>query len=262
MRIQSLVVALVVASFPAAAEAGWTAKLTSKSTGMKAEPQTSNLYFEKGLFRVDADAGTTVVMDLGAGKFTFINHKDKKHASITVDEMIKMRDQTLAQMKTQLPNLPPDVKKQVEAQIAEAEGTPSPDSIPKATGKTQKVNGYDCTVYAWKQGMSSNEACMASKLAVDTKEFAAATSKLSERLNKATGGKAASGMFAMLELGKHGLAVQTKNTMKQGETTIEAVSEMSEIKTAKLEPAKFEVPAGYEAGDLQSVMGGGGAGKR
>lgn len=256
MRKQSLVLAFVVASFPAAAEAGWTAKLTSKSTGTKAEPQISSLYFEKGLFRVDADAGTTVVMDLGAGKFVFINHKDKKHASITVDEMIKMRDQTLAQMKTQLPNLPPEVKKQVEAQIAEAEGAPNPESVPKATGKTQKINGYDCTVYAWKQGPSANEACLSSKLSVDTKEFAAATAKLSERLNKATGGKAASGMFAMLELGKHGLAVQTKSTLKQGENTVETVSEMSDIKAEKVAPAKFEVPAGYEAGDLQSVMSG------
>jgi hypothetical protein len=197
-----------------------------------------------------------VVIDLGGGKFTFINHKDKKHASVTVEELADMRNQMLAQMKQQLPNLPPEVKKQVEAQIAEAEGAPKPEATPKSTGKSLKVNGYDCTVFAWKEGESANEACISSKLVIDVKEFSTATTKLSDRLSKATGGKGGSGMFAMLELGKHGFPVQTKRTIKQGETTIEAVSEISELKTTKLEPAKFEVPKGYEKGDLKSVMQG------
>jgi hypothetical protein len=220
------------------------------------EPQTSTLFFEKGLFRVDPDAGSTVVIDLTAGKFTFINHKEKKHASITVEELIKMRDQTLAQMKAQLPNLPPEVKKQVEAQIAEAEGAPKAESIPKDTGKKEKINGYDCNVWAWKQADSANEACIASKLGIDVKEFASATAKLSDRLSKATGGKGGTGMFAMLELGKHGFPVATKRVIKQGETTVEAISEISEIKPGKIEAVKFEVPKGYESGDLQSVMSG------
>lgn len=257
MRIAFGIFTAALLGATSTAYAGFTAKQESRSVGGgNVPPQSSTIAFEKGQMRMDPDADSTVIVDLVGGKFTFINHKDKKHAAITIDEMVQMQQQMIVQMKAQLPNMPPEVKKQVEAQIAELESPAKPEATPKATGKKDKVNGYDCSIYTWKQGGRENEACIANKVGVDVKEFADASVKLTERFNKASGGKGGAGMFAMLELGKHGFPVRTKQKMTQGETTFEVIQEMKDIKSEKVDAAKFEVPAGYEKGDLQSVMGG------
>src|SRR5207248_2627359 len=108
---------------------------------------------------------SSVIIDLEAGRLTFLNHKDKKHASITIEEIIKMRDAQIAQIKAQLPSMPPEVKKQMEDQIKLMEGgEKSADLDVKTTGKKDKVNGYDCEVFKWTGSDGGGEACIATKI--------------------------------------------------------------------------------------------------
>lgn len=127
--------------------AGWTATQESRSVNGSSDPaktaQTSSLFFEKGLFRIDQDPTSSVIIDLQAGRFTFLNHAKKEHASVTVEELIQMRDKAMSEMKAQMPKLPPEVRKQIERQLAEVEGAskPNPEATPKKTGKTEKKIG-------------------------------------------------------------------------------------------------------------------------
>jgi hypothetical protein len=246
---------LIFALTPAAsAYAGWTAKQVSKSVGGDAKQvsQKSELLFDRDLFRIDQEDNTSVIMDLSTGKMTMLNHKSKQHASLTLEQMVAMRDQQLAMMKAQLPQMPPEIRKQAEAKLKEIEESAKLAIAPKSTGKKDKVGAYDCTLYTWTAPDGENEACVATSVGVDVSGFAKATAKLAEKLSAVGAG---SPSFAMLQLGKHGFPVRTKRTIKNGGQSIDAISEVSEIKEAKLDAAKFQVPPGYKETDFMTLAG-------
>jgi hypothetical protein len=239
---------------PGVARAGWTAKLTSSSDGPK---QSAELFFDNDHFRTDAENAPTLIVELNTGKVTILNPKLKKYASVTLDEMVKLRDQNIAELKKQLPNMPPEMRKQLEDQIKLMEGQGAKakkDLALTDQKKKDKVNGYDCNVYTWSAADGDGEACIAEKIAgVDATEFRKATAKLADKLSAISGGPSS---YAMLTLGTHGFPVRTKQKLKLGDKQLEVVSEMSDIKTTKLDPAKFQPPKEYAQGDLPSVLGG------
>jgi uncharacterized protein DUF4412 len=237
------------------AHAGWTAKQSSTSGGKN---ESADLFFENDFFRIDPDKTTSVIIDLNGGKLTFLNHERKKHASITIEEVIKLRDQQLAEVKKQLPNMPPEMRKQMEAQIKMMEGEASGKRALdlKDQNKKDKVNGYECKVYTWSATDGGGEACIADKnVGVDPAAFKKATEKLADKLAVLSGGRGGPSSFAMLQLGKHGFPVRTKQKVSYGEKSIEVVSEMSDIKNAKIEADKFQPPKDYEKSDLANVIG-------
>lgn len=249
--------ALSILALPSSAHAGFTAKQTSRSTGAgQTRTQSATMTFDKDVLRIDQDGDTTVIVEFGTGKFTFLSHPKKQHASITVEEMLAMRDKGIAQMKAQLASLPPEVRKQAEDRIKQLE-SPAPAASrpnPKATGAKDKVNGYECAVYKWSSPEGENEACLATKVGADIKAFGTATVRLSDRLDKLGG--PVPGM-AMLQLAKTGFPVRLKrSTTMAGGPTIETVEEFSELTEKKIDPAQFAIPAGYTATDLASLMGG------
>jgi hypothetical protein len=252
----AVVAALLFVAWSGIAHAGWTAKLTSGSQGPK---QSADLFFDNDFFRTDAQNAPTLIVELNTGKVTILNHRLKKHVSVTLDEMVKLRDQNIAELKKQLPNMPPEMRKQLEDQIKLMEGQgkgPKKDLVLKDLKKKDKVNGYDCNLFSWSAPDGDGEACIADKIeGVDATQFRKATAKLADKLAAISGGPSS---YAMLTLGTHGFPVRTKQKMKLGDKQLEVISEMSEIKTAKLEPAKFQPPTDYEKGDLPSVLGSGG----
>jgi hypothetical protein len=252
-RKSALFAVVLLLSAPRIASAGWVAKQTTKGEGAGAG-QSATLSFDNDLLRIDSEPNPSVIIDIGAGKFTFLNHQKKKHASITFAEVIKMRDQQIAMIKEQLPKMPPEVKKQFEEQLKAMQGGESALKL-KATGKKDKVNGYECEIFTFVTTEGEGEACIASKCpGVDVEGFKKAIIKLSDRLAALGGGP---GSFtASLQLGKYGIPVRTKQPFKaDAKQRVEAVSEMSEIKTTKIDPTRFKVPGDYKEDDLKRVMG-------
>src|SRR5882724_872191 len=162
---------LVLSSSPAFA--GWTAKQSSTSGG---KTEMADLSFDNDFFRIDSGQNApSVIIDFGAGRLTFLNHEKKKHASITLEEVMAMRDQQIAMMKKELPKMQPEMRKQVEEQIklAEGNGKDAKKSLAlKDSKKKDKINGYDCEVYTWTAPDGDGEACIAAKAAgVDPASF-------------------------------------------------------------------------------------------
>src|SRR4029077_33966 len=115
-----------------------------------------------------------------------LNHEKKKHAEITLEEVIKLRDQQIEQMEKMLPQLPPETRKQVEAQLKaiKGDGKPKKQLELKSLGKKDKVNGYNCELYTWSAADCDGEACIADKsVGVDPAPFKKATEKMSEKLS-------------------------------------------------------------------------------
>jgi hypothetical protein len=234
------------------AHAGWTAKLTSSSGGPK---QTAELFFDNDWFRTDSEKAPSIIIDLGNGKLTILNHAKKKHATVTLDEMVKLRDKNIQELKAQLPKMQPEMRKQLEDQIKLMEGQgpgAKKDLALKDAKKKDNVNGYACNVFTWSASDGDGEACIADKVGgVDPLAFRKSTEKLADKLSVISGGPAT---YAILSLGKHGFPVRTKQKVKLGAQEIEIVSEMSDIHAAKIAAEKFQAPKEYEKSDLMSVI--------
>lgn len=260
-RIAQLVFVATTCSIPGLAEAGWHAKQIDRS-GADKPPQESHLFCEAEQLRVDQPDKNSVIIHLGSGTFTMLDHAKKAYFSITLEEMLGMRDRMMQQMKAQLKDMPPEVQKQMEAQMKAVEGTSSAEAQIqlKATGKKETVHGYSCEVYQWTAPDGVGEACIAHKLSVDMKPFIAATAKLGDKLAKLTGGKQGPAAFAMLTMAKQGFPIRTKRSSQVGGNTVEITSEITSIEAMKIDGAKFQVPKDYARQDMGQMMGGGAPG--
>lgn len=243
------------AAWPTAARAGWTATQTSKSIADKGTPvpQTAKLSCDKSQFRVDQADDSSVIIDLESAKVTILNHSKKQWGAMTLDELKALRDKQIGQMKAALPNLPPEVKKKVEEQLAVLEGkAKKADPGIKATGKKDKVGGLDCAIYTWTAQEGPGEACVATKVPAEVTAFTKSFTQLSEKLGSISGG---AGMSAIATLGKYGFPVRTRHALTNGEVTVEVITETTDIKEAKIDPARFVPPADYAKTDLLSMTG-------
>jgi hypothetical protein len=76
------------------------------------------------LYRTDEGEATSTIMDMAAGRYTFLDHKQKTYYSMTVEEMV-------AQAKAAM------------GQLSEArQDQPLPEIQVERTGKTQSIEGY------------------------------------------------------------------------------------------------------------------------
>lgn len=246
----ALLLALIPA-LPRVAAAGWTARQVSTGSG---PPQSATLTFDDGYFRIDPDKAPSVIVDVAHERLTFINHDTKRYATKTIAELKALRDQQIAQVKQELPGMPPEVRQQVEARIKAVEAGGAKDLGLKPLDKSEKVNGYTCKLYTWSAADGGGEACIASSIGADDAAFRKATTKLADKLAALSGGQAGPSSFAMLELGKHGFPVRTKQSIEISGQKIEIVSEMRDIKAEKIDPSRFQPPKEYKPDTLQAVM--------
>jgi hypothetical protein len=238
---------------PSVAQAGWVATQTSKSLGAGTPiPQVSKLAYEKNFFRIDNPDETSVILDLASGKVTLLSHKKKLFAAMSLDDIKKQRDEYLAKARSQLPSMDAQTRATVEAHLAEIEGRAKKEDLKlNPTGTKDKVAGYDCAVFRWTSRDGDGEACIAARPPIDVVAFTKDMLRLADRVGNAGGG--VGGSFSAL--GKHGFPMRTKQTMMNGSTMLDVVTEITELKEQKVEGTRFHVPGDYKPSDAQTVMG-------
>ncbi|MCK6548063.1 DUF4412 domain-containing protein [Myxococcota bacterium] len=243
----------VSALAPSVAQAGWVATQSSKSIGVGTPiPQISKLAYEKNFFRIDNPDDTSVILDLASGKVSLLNHKKKLFAAMTLDDIKKQRDDYLAKARAQLPSMDAQTRATVEAHLAEIEGRTKKDEMKlNPTGAKDKVAGYECTVFRWTSRQGDGEACIAAKPPLDVVAFTKDMLRLADRL-EAIGGGGGVGSFSTL--GKQGFPMRTRQTMMNGSTVLDVVTEITELKEQKVDGTRFHVPGDYKASDAQTVM--------
>lgn len=99
IRRLAFLVAMVSAPLQNTAEAGWRAVQIHKSGKVQ---QRSELFYQGGQLRMDTGDGTTIVVDLAEGKFTFMQHGAKAYSSVTIDDLVKIRTKMIKEMKSTL----------------------------------------------------------------------------------------------------------------------------------------------------------------
>lgn len=242
------------------AQAGWHAVQKHTQPG-KETSQTSDMYYDDHRLRIDSP-DTSMVINLQTGALTVIDAERKQYAEITLEELLGLRDKTIAQMRSQLDALPPEIKAQIEKQIEAQEKASKEDLKLTKTGKSETVAGHGCDVYTWSTAEGDGEACIAKKLPVDMKDFQKDALALRSRLQaKGSGTQAAS--LAILQLASHGFPVRTRQSMQMGQQKVVSETELVKIQSMKVPADKLKAPAGYQKRDFEqmmseAVMGGGG----
>ncbi|MBK6683533.1 MAG: DUF4412 domain-containing protein [Deltaproteobacteria bacterium] len=240
------------------AHAGWYAKQTHTSGRGS---QDSEMYYEDHKLRIDNPDKTSVVVELGTGGFTFIDHGKKLVATATLDELIKLRDEMMGQMRAQLKAAPPEVRTQIEKSLDDQDKAMKSDPKMEKTAKTDKVAGISCQIYTWKAPDGDGEACLADKPGVDMGDFRKDATALGKKLAAMGVGRGATSV-PLLQLADYGFPMKNKRTMSMGAQTMEMTTEIKELKSQKVGGDKFTIPADYQKKTFKELMmaGAGGGG--
>ncbi len=244
--------AAAVALAPSLARAGWYAKQTHSTHGQPTK-QTSELYYEDHKLRIDAP-DQQMILDLTTGTMVLIDPARKSFATVTLDELLAARDQALDQMKARLSSLPKEVRAQVEQQIKAMEASAKADLDLKRTGRKDTINGFRCEVFSWTGPDGKGEACIASKLPVDTSGFQKDVEVLRSRLNDKGAGTGAASL-ALLQLAREGFPVRSRQSMIMGPSEVMSTAELTEIRAMKVPADKLQAPTGYAKRDFRELSG-------
>ncbi|MCB9655681.1 MAG: hypothetical protein H6729_16275 [Deltaproteobacteria bacterium] len=233
---------------------GWHAVQSHQTTGSKTT-QKSELYYARDKLRINTDDNkTSVVVDIDSGKFTFLDHTQKRYASITFEELVALRDRTIAEMKAQLPKMPPAIRQSIEERLKALED-PKAQATPKLKplGKRDRIGKFNCERFTWDTTDGSGEACIAKKPGIDITEFVKASTKLSKRL-ASLGANSAAGDMAILQLAEYGLPVETRRKMSFGGSEIETTTTITSLENAEVPETQFAAPKGYGAESFEDLM--------
>lgn len=244
----TLVTGLLFTAGPA--HAGWYAKQTHTSGRGS---QDSEMYYEDHKLRIDNPDKTTVLVEMGSGNFTFIDHGKKMVATATLDELIKLRDEMMTQMRAQLKAAPPEIRSQIEKSLDDQDKAMKQDPKLEKSGKTDKIAGVACQIYTWKAPDGDGEACMADKPGVEMGDFRKDAAGLGKKLSAMGVGKSATSV-PLLQLAEYGFPMKNKRTMSMGPQTMEMTTEIKELKAQKVGADKFSTPADYQKKTFKELM--------
>lgn len=234
-----------------AAPGGWSAVQKSRSAGSDTE-QTAQVSYGHHRLRVD-NPGQRLIVDFEGGALLYVDTANKAYARVTLEEMVALRDKQLKAVRSQLDQMPPAVRKQMEAQIAEAEKSSKRTIQPKASGKSETVNGFNCQLYTWSSSDGEGRACIARKVPFDARDFRQDSVRLSRQMRKLGAGTAASSM-AILQLGEHGFPMRIEQKLKLGPNVVDVTSTFEDLKAAKLPKDHFAPPKGFKKRDFETMM--------
>lgn len=244
-------IVLLAAAPAAAAPTGWTAVQRSRSPGSQLEQKAEVTYGHHRL-RVD-HPGQRLIIDFRTGALVYVDTVEKRYARVTLEEMVALREKQLTEVKARLDQVPPAIRKQMEAQIAEAEKSARRRLDARPTENEETIDGVECTVYTWSSSDGEGRACVATKLPFDPKAFQKDSSRLSRKMQKLGAGSAASSM-AILQLGEHGLPIRIDQTLRLGAGDVQVVSTFESIEAKRHPKSFFEPPSGFARLDFETMM--------
>jgi hypothetical protein len=234
------------------ASAGWHARQTNATEGQPAK-QTSDLYYEDHKLRVDTPE-QAMIIDLATGGMTVIDPKQKIYAEVTLDELLRMRDEALVQMKQQLSRMPPQIRAQVEKQLETMEKAAKADLKLTRTGKKRTLHGFACEDFAWSGPDGDGEACIAARLPIDVGPFRKDVDVLRAKMAEKGAGTGAAAL-ALLQLARDGFPVWSKQTMTIGPTQLVSITELVSIEKATVPAEKLRAPAGFTKKPFRELAG-------
>ena len=225
-KICCLLILLVVAALPAAADLTIVSKVTNdKNSG------TATTYISETQFR-RVDAESDVIFNIESGTITSVDHKKKKYSTTSLKELEAKMQELTAMLEGN-----PMVSQMLGDIMGSAEVT--------KVGDTRTVAGYDCVLYRVSVGKNiSMDLWVASDLKPPVSHYDAR--KMFYVQMGPLGGQFEKMIDEMKKIGGYSLASTTRANFMGRQTTTQ--EEATEVKEGDLPASTFEVPAGYKQG--------------
>ncbi len=242
---------LLSAALPSAAE-GWRAKQREQVSAQGNKPVVTEISYRDGKLRID-QGQISSLFDLRSGRLTVLNHQEKSFITDTFEELAKVRDTLITNTRRQLPTLPPELKKDLEAKLKEYERRDL--GLPKATGKKLTVGAFSCEEYRAQSTGNDTTLCVAKDVGVNLADFAKHGTAVAARLHKLRmGGSEGPGGAALFEVAKYGFPVKSSSKVTLSGQVFTTETELLEITASEVAPSEFEVPKGYQAKKLPDLQ--------
>lgn len=220
---------LALASLPSLA-AAFEMTVVSRTAVGGGAPTTSTQYIGTERIRT-ADGENDVIVEVGTGRLTVINHKKKEYYEIT-------REQLLAGMQAFEQQMSGPAGAMIEKMMG---GKVGEVSVQK--GAARKVAGYDCTSYTFAMGENMRyETCMTQAVQLPSAYYDALRGPyammgpMGRRFQK---------VFDEMQKVK-GFPVAMNSTVSLMGKNVSVSSEATEVRRGAIPATAFQVPAGYK----------------
>lgn len=200
------------------------------------------------------DSVNSVLFEPGREGLIVLNRQQQTWMSMKPGFADEMAARTVKRLESMLPDLPPEERAMAEQQIedmrAQKDRAP-PEFKVNRTGNRDEVAGFDCheAEIMDGEGVAKEIVCIASaeELGIEDEDFDALSAFMDQLAEIAAMAPEDDSFIDLEVLG--GVPVRSEN-VDYGEQ-----SQLQTISTAAVDPARLEVPEGYEEVSIESMMG-------
>ncbi len=215
---------------------GGAAEMTvvSRTTVGTGAPTTATQYIGTDRIRT-SDGENDVIVQVGTGALTVINHKKKEYYEVAREDMLAGMQKLEAQMSG------PGA-----AMIEKMMGAKAGEEVAVQKGVTRKVAGYDCTNYTFTLGDNMKyETCMTQGLQLPAAYYEALRSPYAMM---GPMGKRFGKVFDEMQKVK-GFPIAMSSSVNLMGRNMSVSSEATDVRTGAIPATAWQVPAGYKKKD-------------
>ena len=204
--------------------------VVAKTTMNQGAPKTSTQYIGADRIR-SSDGESDTIMDVGAGRFTVINHNKKEYYQFTRDEMLASMQQLEQQMSGPMGAM---MEKMMGGKVGE---------VTVQKGPARKIAGYDCTTHIFSLGDNMRyEMCATQALQLSPAYYDALKGPyglmgpLARRFDR---------IFEEMKKVK-GFPVAMTSSVNLIGLKMNVSTEATEVRKGAIPDSAFQLPAGYK----------------
>ena len=228
-HLSRTVAVLALGALPALAAAEEMTVVSRMTVGNGA-PSTSTQYIGTERIRT-SDGENDVIVEVGTGRLTVINHKKKEYYEIERAQMLAAMQKFEAQMSGPAGAM---IEKMMGGKVGD---------VAVQKGASRKVAGYDCTTYTFSMGENMRyETCMTQGLQLPSAYYDALRSPYAMM---GPMGKRFEKVFDEMQKVK-GFPVAMSSTVSMMGKNMSMSSETTEVRRGAIPATAFQVPAGYK----------------
>ena len=195
----------------------------------------------------------SMISDAKTGRMTTIMWSQKKVFEMNPEDLEDMKAEADAAVKMALENLPPEMREQMEAEMAKEKIRSDSDYSVTATGKTSNLNGFSCEEYR----VIQDEEVMSVWAAADDIGIGKTVDRISKRFDALFQDDEDDGVDEWLVVpGKIPIEVRRYVYSMMGDPVLE-IQSIQRIEKRKPSLEKFRVPGaseGFSRGSMKDMM--------
>lgn len=233
-------------------------KEAAVAEGREVKYEKTTIYMDGENFAVDTeseDGGKqTMISDTKTGRLYSIVWDEKKVFEMKPEDMQQMRAKTMAATQDMLSKLPPEMRAQVEAQMANSKNDSAMKADVRPTGKKMKINGFNCEEYRVEQ----NEEVFSIWATADTSGIVKEVDRVSRKIRDLFQSDDDEEIDEwQLVPGKIPVKVRKFSTSGMTGEPVLVIQTITKIESKKPSADKFKIPGekeGFTKGSMMEMM--------